>query len=123
MAPLGHAAAPPPVRGLVVRGVLGALAWWLAAALLWVIGEQAAGRHCLEGLDLPLTPGAAPESEGVRVGAGERCIVHAGARVVRVLDMDDWDLTEAALSVAALGVVVLAVVVFLAHRRQSAGRS
>ena len=116
MAPTGFASAQPPVRGLVVGGLLGALALWLVAALMWVGGELAAGRHCVEGLDLPLTPDAAPESEGVRIGEGGRCIVHAGSRVVRVFDMNDWDLTEPALACAALGAVVLAAALVVARR-------
>lgn len=110
-----HAAGSTPVRGLALGSALGL---WLLAALLWVGGELMAGRHCLEGLRLPLTPGASPESEGVRVATGERCVVHAGDRVVRVFDMNDWDLAEPALGVAALGVVVLlSAVVVAVHRR------
>ena len=121
MAPTGLVAAPPPDRGLVVGGVFGALALWLVAALMWVGGELAAGRHCVEGLDLPLTPGAAPESEGARIGVGDRCIVHTGSRVVRVLDMNSWDLTEPALAIAAVGVAVLAAALFVARRRRRPG--
>lgn len=111
----------------MMRGTNGALA--LAAAILllaggiYLVGEQFAGRQCIEnGVDR-LVPAekvrAAPEGYSVEIPRADVCRVNEGATVFREISLDAWDLAELALATAGVGLLVGVVGVTRARRRAS----
>lgn len=117
----------PSVLAPVTRRPTGALA--LAAAILllaggiYVVGEQVAGRQCLEnGVDrlVPVEQvRAAPEAYTAGIPRADVCRVSEGATVYREVSLDTWDLAEVALATAVVGLLVGVVGVARTRRRGS----
>lgn len=101
----------------------------LAAAILllaggiYLLGEQLAGRECIEnGVDR-LVPADqvrdAPEGFSAEIPREDTCRVNQGGTVFREVSLDRWDLAEVALVTAGVGVLVGVLGSVRARRRES----